>query len=105
MRSLAWTGLGAAGAQVGAPGPIARARRLRELLAVLVGPFEPAEVRALARADAGDEEAHPGRLLRPHDRTHTIAIGIANLYAHAYFIECLLIGSLAIRATPVKRAR
>src|SRR5260221_14284240 len=45
-------------AQVGAPGAIAGSRGGRQLLAVLVGALESAEVRAAARSAAGDEEGH-----------------------------------------------
>src|SRR5262249_20817488 len=49
-------------AQVRVPRFAARARRLRERLTGLVGAGEAAEVGALARAGACQEEAHVGRL-------------------------------------------
>ena len=49
-------------AEIGVPCPIAGTGRRGERLAVLVGAFETAEVGALARADAGDEKTHAGRL-------------------------------------------
>ena len=52
-----------ADAQVGAPGAAAGTGRLRQLLAMLVGAGEPAELATLARTGAGDEKGH-GALLR-----------------------------------------
>src|SRR5437899_2938402 len=48
--------------EIGVPGVLAGARRLRERLAMLVGALQSAEVRPLAGARAGDEEGHVGRL-------------------------------------------
>jgi len=56
-------GCGTAGAEIGTPGAGAGARSLGQLLAMPVGAVEPAEIRALARAGARDEECH-GALLR-----------------------------------------
>src|SRR6266540_4011280 len=58
-------GFGAAGclgAEVGAPGLVARARPLRQCLALTIRAFQAAEVRALARPVAGDEKGHVRRL-------------------------------------------
>src|SRR4029079_7562276 len=49
-------------AEIGPPGLAARARRLGEGLAALVGAFQPAEIGALTGAGAGDKEGHIGRL-------------------------------------------
>ena len=49
---------GGLGAEVGAPGLAAHARRVGELLAARVGAGESAEVSAVTRAGRGDEEAH-----------------------------------------------
>src|SRR5262245_2095857 len=48
------------GAEIGAPGLAARAGRGRELLAARIGARKPAEIGALARPGAGDEERHIG---------------------------------------------
>jgi hypothetical protein len=47
-----------AGAEIGAPGPVAGAGRLGERLAMRVGAGDPAEIGALAGVRAGDEEGH-----------------------------------------------
>ena len=63
---------GALRRQISVPGLAARARRRRELLAMLVGAGKPAEIGALAGAGAGDEERHIGLLRRAqvqHTRT------------------------------------
>ena len=49
-------------AQIGAPRLAARAGRLRQCLALLIGSRQAAEVGPLAGAGAGHEEAHIGRL-------------------------------------------
>src|SRR6266446_2549028 len=54
-------GIGVA-AEVGLPSLAARPRRLRQRLAVPIRAFEAAEIGALARPGAGDEEAHVGLL-------------------------------------------
>ena len=58
-RRLAVGGLGA---QIGAPGLSARAVALRQLLAMLIGALEAAEIGALAGPGADDEECHVRRL-------------------------------------------
>ena len=67
MRSRALTaGRPGLRAQIGVPGARARCDRGGERLAVRVGAREAAQVAALARAGAGDEEAHAlWRVLRP----------------------------------------
>src|SRR5688572_28978158 len=52
----------ALGAQVGAPRAAARAHVRSERLAVPVGALDAAQIRALARAYAGDEERHALRI-------------------------------------------
>ncbi len=54
--------VGSLGREIGAPGLAAGARRLRQCLAMIVGPGKTAEVAAIADADAGDEETGVGRL-------------------------------------------
>jgi hypothetical protein len=60
---------GGLSAQIGLPGARARSDRGGERLAMRVGAREAAQVAALARAGAGDEEAHAlwrvRRVLRP----------------------------------------
>src|SRR6516162_2418196 len=56
--------VGCLGAEVGAPGLVARARRLSQGLALTIGSFQAAEVGAFARPTAGDEEGHVRRLRR-----------------------------------------
>src|SRR5262249_6088584 len=55
---------GCLGAEVGAPGLVARARGLGQRLALTFGSLQAAEVGALARPAAGDEEGHVRRLRR-----------------------------------------
>ena len=57
---------GGLGAEISAPVAAAGAHGLRQVLTVLVGAREAAQVRAFAAAHAGDEERHVGRLLRLH---------------------------------------
>src|SRR5580692_4431061 len=54
--------VGCLGAQIGVPGMAAGTGGLRELLATLVCARQPAEIGAVAGADAGDEERHAGLL-------------------------------------------
>jgi hypothetical protein len=46
------------GRHIGTPGVAARARRLRQRLAMFLGAVEPAKIGAFARSRAGDEEPH-----------------------------------------------
>ena len=55
--------VGRAGAQVGAPGVVAGAGRLRQRLAMFISACQTAQVRALAGTDAGDEKRHFGVFL------------------------------------------
>ena len=57
FRVHARLAVGARRAEIGAPHPSARTGRLRQRRAVRVCAREPAEIRALARIGAGDEEA------------------------------------------------
>jgi hypothetical protein len=54
--------VGGLGREISAPGLAARARCLRQGLAVMVGAGEPAEIAAIADAVAGQEEAGIGGL-------------------------------------------
>src|SRR5262249_40687933 len=60
---------GADSAQVGPPGTVADAGRLRELLAVGVGTDQATEVRAVSDAFAGNEEGRVLVLLGVHGGT------------------------------------
>lgn len=60
------------GAEIGAPGAVARARFGGQRLTMAVGPFKPAQISALSGAAAGQEEAHARirRLARLHIGLH-----------------------------------
>src|SRR5262249_12502583 len=53
-------------AKIGAPSLAARPGRLRQLLAMSVGAFEPAEIAALTGTGTGDKEAHVAGLWALH---------------------------------------
>ena len=82
---------GALGRQIGAPGLPARARGLRERLAVAVGAVEPAEIAAIAGTGAGDEEGHRILLrLRTADDTER---NRACDQGYTAWSSCFLLGS------------
>jgi hypothetical protein len=61
---------GSARAEIGAPGAIAGPYSLGQLLTVLVGTRQSAQIGSIAGADAREEETHCGRLgraLREHE--------------------------------------
>ena len=57
-----WLTVGRLRAQISAPSAASGSHRLRELLTVLIGTLQAAEVRALAGPDAGYKKAHIGLL-------------------------------------------